>query len=115
MVEKINRYWKPGLQAISVLLLAVFLWNTALRGAERDDGLAEHAAEEADWKQIGLDIFRQAAEENRLSDPETVRSWWSDSAPCGHAAVDSENQVDMVCREQWKRSVNRCLRRKPGR
>lgn len=29
--KRINRYWKPGLQAISVLLLAVFLWNTALR------------------------------------------------------------------------------------
>ena len=42
--KRINRYWKPGLQAISVLLLAVFLWNTAHPGAERDDGLAEHGS-----------------------------------------------------------------------
>ena len=64
--KRINRYWKPGLQAISVLLLAVFLWNTALRAQSETTDWQSTAAEEADWKQIGLDIFRQAAEENRL-------------------------------------------------
>ncbi len=98
--NRINRYWKPGLQAISVLLLAVFLWNTALRAQSETTDWQSTAAEEADWKQIGLDIFRQAAEENRLSDPETVRSLVERFGACGHAAVDSENQVDMVCREQ---------------
>ena len=98
--KRISRCWKPGLQAISVLLLAVFLWNTALRAQSETTDWQSTAAEEADWKQIGLDILRQAAEENRLSDPETVRSLVERFGACGHAAVDSENQVDMVCREQ---------------
>ncbi len=89
------------MQAISVLLLAVFLWNTALRAQSETTDWQSTAAEEADWKQIGLDIFRPRQQRKTVF---LIRrrcaAWWSDSAPAGHAAVDSENQVDMVCREQ---------------
>ena len=46
------------------------------------------------------DVYKQAAEENKLADLETIRSTVNYLGERGYAAIDSKNQVDMTQSEQ---------------
>lgn len=112
LLKKAGLFWKNGLAAISfVLMLSITGCSHAPQKEVKDSetavdnqAVSEEFHEEANKIiRICIDLYEKAAEENKLSDLETIRGIVSRLGENGYTAVDSENQIDMTHAEQVER------------
>lgn len=98
-----------GLWAISLLLLLITAGcsNTSPEEtptAETTTAVSEppdHSGEDAErMAELCIDLYKKAAEENRIADLDVIRSIVNRLGEHGYPAVDSRNQVDMTRPEQ---------------
>ena len=109
LLRKTAWSWKSGLAVISfVLMLSVSGCSDA--PPEEDtvsetvidiQAIPEDSKENAEEIiNICIDLYKKAAEENKIADLETIRSIVNCLGENGYPAVDSRNQVDMTEAEQ---------------
>lgn len=109
LLRKTAWSWKSGLAAISfVLMLSVSGCSDA--PPEEDtvsetvidiQAIPEDSKENAEEIiNICIDLYKKAAEENKIADLETIRSIVNCLGENGYPAVDSRNQVNMTKAEQ---------------
>ena len=105
LLRKTTWFWKSGLAAISfVLMLSVSGCSDA--PLEEDtvsetvidiQAIPEESQENAEEIiNICIDLYKKAADENKIADLETIRSIVNDLGENGYPAVDSRNQIDMT-------------------
>ena len=109
LLRKTAWFWKSGLAVISfVLMLSVSGCSDA--PPEEDtvsetvidvqDVSEEEQENEEEIINICIDLYKKAAEENKIDDLETIRSIVNCLGENGYPAVDSRNQVNMTEAEQ---------------
>ena len=109
LLRKTAWSWKSGLAVISfVLMLSVSGCSDA--PPEEDtvsetvidvqDVSEEEQENEEEIINICIDLYKKAAEENKIADLETIRSIVNCLGENGYPAVDSRNQIDMTEAEQ---------------
>ncbi|MFP3155043.1 DUF6070 family protein [Lachnospiraceae bacterium ZAX-1] len=107
--KKANRFWKISLLIISFVLTICVSGcsNTSIEETQDIENASEEQNSlEKDWRDeekiIGIcqDIYKQAAEENKLANLEVIRNIINRFGENGYPAVDSENQINMVESEQ---------------
>lgn len=103
--RKAGLFWKCGFVLIlSALWPGVSGCGTITQEgteAQEEEIIAQDTEDDEDeMAGICLDIYRKAAEENRLAEPKTVRSIVERFGECGYSAVDSKNQIDMTGADQ---------------
>ena len=107
--KKTGWFWKIGLIAISfMLMLSVSgCGDTPPEEKEVDETvievetIPENSQEDAEEIiDICLELYKKAAEENKIADLEVIRSIVKRLGENGYAAVDSKNQIDMTEAEQ---------------
>ena len=105
LLRKTTWFWKSGLAAISfVLMLSVSGCSDA--PPEEDtvsetvidiQAIPEEPQENAEEIiNICIDLYKKAAEENKIADLETIRSIVNCLGENGYPAVDSRNQINMT-------------------
>lgn len=105
LLRKTAWFWKSGLAVISfVLMLSVSGCSDAL--PEEDTvsetvidvyAIPEKSQENAEEIiNICIDLYKKAAEENKIADLETIRSIVNRFGENGYPAVDSRNQINMT-------------------
>ena len=105
LLRKTTWFWKSGLAAISfVLMLSVSGCSDA--PSEEDtvsetvidiQAIPEESQENAEEiKNICIDLYKKAADENKIADLETIRSIVNCLGENGYPAVDSRNQINMT-------------------
>lgn len=105
LLRKTAWFWKSGLAVISfVLMLSVSGCSDAL--SEEDtvsetvidiQAIPEEPQENAEEIiNICIDLYKKAAEENKIDDLETIRSIVNCLGENGYPAVDSRNQINMT-------------------
>ena len=105
LLRKTTWFWKSGLAAISfVLMLSVSGCSDA--PSEEDtvsetvidiQAIPEEPQENAEEIiNICIDLYKKAAEENKIADLETIRSIVNCLGENGYPAVDSRNQINMT-------------------
>lgn len=82
-LKKTAWFWKSGLIAISGMLLLIFF-----------------ECSKTPQMEVCLDLYKKAAEENKLADLEVIRSIVNRFGEHGYTAVDSRNQINMTEAEQ---------------
>ena len=109
LLRKTAWFWKSGLAVISfVLMLSVSgcsdspseedtVSETVIDIQAIPEGSQENAEEIIN---ICIDLYKKAADENKIADLETIRSIVSCLGENGYPAVDSRNQVNMTEAEQ---------------
>lgn len=104
MLKRINK------QLSIVIVIALFMMtgcgNTTLQEKNHAPYTISDTVEieyEADITAVYRDIYDEAAEKTTTDDLEVIRSIVNGLGENGYAAVDSENQIDMVCPERIKR------------
>lgn len=109
MWKRTGWFWKCSLITISAILVscvsgcsAAFPDETLAAKAESRVPAARQEAGTDTEKiiDICLEIYDQAAKENRIADLETIRSLVNHLGENGYAAIDSKNQIDMTAHEQ---------------
>ena len=109
LLRKTTWFWKSGLAAINfVLILSISGCsdappeeNTVSETVIDVQTIQEESEEDADEIiEICVDLYKEAAEENKIADLETVRSIVNCLGENGYPAVDSRNQIDMTEAEQ---------------
>ena len=109
LLRKTSWFWKSGLAAISfVLILSISRCgdappeeNTVSETVIDVQAIQEKSEEDADEIiNICIDLYKKAAEENKIADLETIRSIVNCLGENGYPAVDSRNQVNMTEAEQ---------------
>lgn len=112
LLRKRARFWKSSLPAISfMLMLSVPGCSNTPLGEVKDSETAIDARSISGESQenakkiisICINLYKKAAEENKLSDLETIRSIVNRLGENGYPAVDSKNQIDMAQAEQVER------------
>ena len=109
LLRKTTWFWKSGLAAISfVLMLSVSGCSDA--PSEEDtvsetvidiQAIPEESQENAEEIiNICIDLYKKAADENKIADLETIRGIVNCLGENGYPAVDSRNQVNMTEAEQ---------------
>ena len=109
LLRKTSWFWKSGLAAISfVLMLSASGCSDA--SPEEDtvsetvidiQAIPEDSKENAEEIiNICIDLYKKAAEENKIADLETIRGIVNRLGENGYPAVDSRNQVNMTEAEQ---------------
>lgn len=112
LLRKTAWFWKSGLATISfVLILSISgcsnISSEELKVSETaiDDqailGESQKNAEEI--ISICIDLYEKAADENKITDLETIRSIVNRLGENGYTAVDNKNQIDMTHADQVKR------------
>ena len=112
LLKKTAWFWKSGLAVISfVLMLSVSGCSDA--PPEEDtvsetvidvqDVSEEEQENEEEIINICIDLYKKAAEENKIDDLEMIRSIVNQFGENGYPAVDSRNQIDMTEAEQVER------------
>ena len=105
LLRKTTWFWKSGLAAISfVLMLSVSGCSDA--PSEEDtvsetvidiQAIPEESQENAEEIiNICIDLYKKAADENKIADLETIRSIVNCLGENGYPAVDSRNQINMT-------------------
>ena len=105
LLRKTTGFWKSGLAAISfVLMLSVSGCSDA--PPEEDtvsetvidiQAIPEDSKENAEEIiNICIDLYKKAAEENKIADLETIRSIVNCLGENGYPAVDNRNQINMT-------------------
>ena len=109
LLRKTSWFWKSGLAAISfVLILSISRCgdappeeNTVSETVIDVQAIQEKSEEDADEIiNICIDLYKKAAEENKIADLETIRGIVNRLGENGYPAVDSRNQVNMTEAEQ---------------
>ncbi|MCI6348502.1 MAG: DUF6070 family protein [Negativibacillus massiliensis] len=112
LLRKTAWFWKSGLAVISfVLMLSVSGCSDAL---PEEDTVSEtvidiQAVPEESQENAGeiinicIDLYKKAAEENKIADLEMIRSIVNCLGENGYTAVDNKNQIDMTHAEQVER------------
>ena len=109
LLRKTSWFWKSGLAAISfVLILSISGCsdappeeNTVSETVIDVQAIQEKSEEDADEIiNICIELYEEAAEENKLADLETIRGIVNRLGENGYPAVDSRNQVNMTEAEQ---------------
>ena len=109
LLRKTSWFWKSGLAAISfVLILSISRCgdappeeNTVSETVIDVQAIQEKSEEDADEIiNICIELYKKAAEENKLADLETIRGIVNRLGENGYPAVDSRNQVNMTEAEQ---------------
>ena len=103
--KKTRWFWKSGFAIISFVLAFGVSGCTVVPEEEteiqEDENVALDIEDDADeMKDICLDLYEKASEENKLADLETIRSIVNRFGEYGYSAIDSKNQVDMTMAEQ---------------
>ena len=103
--KKTRWFWKSGFAIISFILVLGVSGCTVVPEEEteiqEDENVALDIEDDADeMKDICLDLYEKASEENKLADLETIRSIVNRFGEYGYSAIDSKNQVDMTMAEQ---------------
>lgn len=103
--KKTRWFWKSGFAIISFILAFGVSGRTVVPEEEteiqEDENVALDIEDDADeMKDICLDLYEKASEENKLADLETIRSIVNRFGEYGYSAIDSKNQVDMTMAEQ---------------
>ena len=112
LLKKTAWFWKSGLAVISfVLMLSVSGCSDA--PPEEDtvsetvidiQAIPEEPQENAEEIiNVCIDLYKKAAEENKIDDLEMIRSIVNQFGENGYPAVDSRNQIDMTEAEQVER------------
>ena len=105
LLRKTAWSWKSGLAVISfVLMLSVSGCsdappeeNTVSETVIDVQAIQEKSEEDADEIiNICIDLYKKAAEENKIADLETIRSIVNCLGENGYPAVDSRNQINMT-------------------
>ena len=109
LLRKTAWFWKSGLVVISFLLM-LSVSGCSDAPPEEDtvsetvidiQVIPEESQEDADEIiNICIDLYKKAAEENKIADLETIRSIVNCLGENGYPAVDSRNQVNMTEAEQ---------------
>lgn len=99
--KKTRWFWKSGFAIISFILTFGVSGCTVVPEEEteiqEDENVALDIEDDADeMKDICLDLYEKASEENKLADLETIRSIVNRFGEYGYSAIDSKNQVDMT-------------------
>lgn len=122
LLEKIRKFWKAGLaETNKILSFFVSIGAVSLMITGCSDELPEvseiienvadhevHSPNEDDCDDaisivaVYNEIYEEAVETNTLGSLETLRRIVARLGENGYSAVDSENQIDMVCPEQIK-------------
>ena len=109
LLRKTVWFWKSGLAAISFVLMLSVLGcsdTPSEENAVSETGMdvyviPEESQEDAEEIiNICIDLYKKAAEENKIADLETIRSIVNCLGENGYPAVDSRNQVNMTKAEQ---------------
>ena len=109
LLRKTTWFWKSGLAAISfVLILGISGCsdappeeNTVAETVIDFDAIPEESQEDAEEIiNICIDLYKKAAEENKLADLETIGGIVNRLGENGYSAVDSKNQINMTEPEQ---------------
>ena len=105
LLRKTSWFWKSGLAAISfVLILSISGCsdappeeNTVSETVIDIQAIPEESQENAEEIiNICIDLYKKAAEENKIADLETIRSIVNCLGENGYPAVDSRNQINMT-------------------
>ena len=105
LLRKTSWFWKSGLAAISfVLMLSISGCsdappeeNTVSETVIDIQAIPEESQENAEEIiNICIDLYKKAAEENKIADLETIRSIVNCLGENGYPAVDSRNQINMT-------------------
>ena len=109
LLRKTAWFWKSGLVVISFLLM-LSVSGCSDAPPEEDtvsetvidiQAIPEEPQENAEEIiNICIDLYKKAAEENKIADLETIRSIVNCLGENGYPAVDSRNQVNMTEAEQ---------------
>lgn len=109
LLKKTAWFWRSGFIAISIILM---LSVTGCSNIPPDETqIAENAIEVQEITEnsqengeeiieICVDLYKEAAEENKIADLEMIRSIVNRLGENGYPAVDSRNQIDMTEPEQ---------------
>lgn len=107
--KKTKRFWKIGFIAINTILMLYVsgcgnasrmeIQNIESKG-EVQISPQDNPEEEEEIVKIYKNLYEKFATEKTESDLEMIRSIVSHLGEKGYPAIDSRNQVDMVCREQ---------------
>lgn len=112
LLKKTAWFWKSGLAAISFMLIVSVSGcsdtpqeETAVVETISEVQLPGQKDEEETEKMIEccLELYKKAAEENKIADLEMIRSIVNRFGENGYPAVDSRNQIDMTEAEQVER------------
>ncbi|WP_370824058.1 DUF6070 family protein [Clostridium sp.] len=96
LLRKTAWFWKSGLVVISFLLM-----HSVSETVIDIQAIPEEPQENAEEIiNICIDLYKKAAEENKIADLETIRSIVNCLGENGYPAVDSRNQVNMTEAEQ---------------
>lgn len=112
LLRKTAWFWKSGLATISFVLILSISGCSSISSEELkvsetaiDDqailGESQKNAEEI--ISICIDLYEKAADENKITDLETIRSIVNRLGENGYTAVDNKNQIDMTHADQIKR------------
>lgn len=93
--KKINRFWRPGFLVMNLMLLL------SVSGCSDEKSSLQNNQDKTEQiMEVCSDIYEKAAEGKPGTNLEVIRSIVNIFGEKGYAAVDSRNQVDMVCAEQ---------------
>ena len=99
MSKKIVRFLKSGFLIISIGFSTIISGcneNTKETVSSETIEIADDGGIDDNFINIPIDIYAEAAANNKLTDMETVRKVVERFGKCGYAAVDCENRVDMT-------------------
>lgn len=109
LFRKTKRFWKSGFIAINFIFIVsisgcsdtpqdeTMVEESIMEPQQISDDSEENAEEIID---VCLDLYKEAAEENRNADLELIRCIVNRLGENGYSAVDSRNQVNMTEAEQ---------------
>lgn len=109
LLKKTAWFWKRGLVVISLVMLFgiwgcsdTFPEETAIGETENNAQSVQEESQKFPEEIISIctNLYEKAAEENKLSDLETIRSIVNYFGENGYPAVDSKNQINMMEPEQ---------------
>ena len=112
LLKKTVWFWKSGFMAISfILMLSVSgCSDTPPEETQVEEPIieiqeiTENSQENAERIiEICVDLYKEAAEQNKIADLEMIRSIVNRFGENGYPAVDSKNQIDMTEAEQVER------------
>lgn len=107
--EKTGLFWKNGLITVSVILMSGVWgcsetlpekpWSVQIEN-ETQDARQDTEADADNMTGIYMELYKEAAGENRAGDLENVRNIVNYFGGNGYVAIDSRNQIDMTAHEQ---------------
>ncbi len=100
--KKTGKFWTGGLAAISFAVLACVLGcgDRNQESMKVREAVSQTKDDTAAMEKICLDLYKKAAQEQRLGELETIRAIVQRFGEYGYPAVDSKNQVNMTEAEQ---------------